>query len=131
MLPKPLSHGIVLLNRVQLPIQARALNFSHLSHGEREVSIERGDVEKIAYLARIQVTESELDKVTADLSRILNLVDQMGAVSTEGVEPLSNPLDMVQRLRADAVTEPNQRDRFQAIAPATEAGLYLVPKVIE
>src|SRR5690606_9738686 len=97
-LPKPLSHGIVLLNRVQLPIQARALNFSHLSHGEREVSIERGDVEKIAYLARIQVTESELDKVTADLSRILNLVDQMGAVSTEGVEPLSNPLDMVQRL---------------------------------
>jgi len=95
------------------------------------VSIERGDVEKIAYLARIQVTESELDKVTADLSRILNLVDQMGAVSTEGVEPLSNPLDMVQRLRADAVTEPNQRDRFQAIAPATEAGLYLVPKVIE
>ncbi len=95
------------------------------------MSIERGDVEKIAYLARIQVTESELDKVTADLSRILNLVDQMGAVSTEGVEPLSNPLDMVQRLRADEVTEPNQRDRFQAIAPATEAGLYLVPKVIE
>ena len=95
------------------------------------MSIERGDVEKIAYLARIQVTESELDKVTADLSRILDLVDQMGAVSTEGVEPLSNPLDMVQRLRADEVTESSQRDQFQAIAPATEAGLYLVPKVIE
>ncbi len=95
------------------------------------MSIERGDVEKIAYLARIQVTEGELDKVTADLGRILDLVDQMGAVSTEGVEPLSNPLDMVQRLRADEVAEANQREQFQAIAPATEAGLYLVPKVIE
>jgi len=95
------------------------------------VSIERGDVEKIAYLARIQITDAQLDKVTEDLSRILSLVDQMQEVSTEGVEPMSNPLDMVQRLRADQVTEENQRERFQAIAPATEAGLYLVPKVIE
>jgi len=95
------------------------------------VSIERGDVEKIAYLARIQITDAQLDKVTEDLSRILSLVDQMQAVSTEGIEPMSNPLDMVQRLRADQVTEENQRERFQAIAPATEAGLYLVPKVIE
>ncbi len=95
------------------------------------MSIERGDVEKIAYLARIQITDAQLDKVTEDLSRILSLVDQMQEVSTEGVEPMSNPLDMVQRLRADQVTEENQRERFQAIAPATEAGLYLVPKVIE
>jgi len=95
------------------------------------VSIERGDVEKIAYLARIQITDAQLDKVTEDLSRILSLVDQMQEVSTEGIEPMSNPLDMVQRLRADQVTEDNQRERFQAIAPATEAGLYLVPKVIE
>ncbi len=95
------------------------------------MSIERGDVEKIAYLARIQITDAQLDKVTEDLSRILSLVDQMQAVSTEGIEPMSNPLDMVQRLRADQVTEENQRERFQAIAPATEAGLYLVPKVIE
>lgn len=95
------------------------------------MSIERGDVEKIAYLARIQVTDAQLDKVTQDLSRILQLVDQMQQVSTEGVEPLAHPLDMVQRLRPDEVTEPNQREAFQAIAPATEAGLYLVPKVIE
>lgn len=95
------------------------------------MSIERGDVEKIAYLARIQITDAQLDKVTEDLSRILSLVDQMQAVSTEGIDPMSNPLDMVQRLRADQVTEENQRERFQAIAPATEAGLYLVPKVIE
>ena len=95
------------------------------------MSIERGDVEKIAYLARIQITDAQLDKVTEDLSRILSLVDQMQEVSTEGIEPMSNPLDMVQRLRADQVTEDNQRERFQAIAPATEAGLYLVPKVIE
>lgn len=95
------------------------------------MSIERGDVEKIAYLARIQITEAQLDKVTEDLSRILSLVNQMNQVSTEGVAPMSHPLDMVQRLRPDQVTEENQRERFQAIAPATEAGLYLVPKVIE
>jgi aspartyl-tRNA(Asn)/glutamyl-tRNA(Gln) amidotransferase subunit C len=95
------------------------------------MSIERSDVEKIAYLARIQMPEDQLEKVTQDLSRILGFVDQMQTVSTDGIAPMSHPLDLVQRLRPDAVTETNQRERFQAIAPATEAGLYLVPKVIE
>jgi aspartyl-tRNA(Asn)/glutamyl-tRNA(Gln) amidotransferase subunit C len=95
------------------------------------VSIERSHVKNIAYLARIQVTDHQLDKITEDLSRILDFVDQLQSVSTEGVKPLAHPLDMVQRLRTDEVTEENQRQAFQAIAPATEAGLYLVPKVIE
>ena len=62
---------------------------------------------------------------------MLNLVDQLQAADTEGVAPMAHPLDATQRLRADEVTEPNQRESFQAIAPASEAGLYLVPKVID
>ncbi len=65
------------------------------------------------------------------MNSILGLVDQMQAVDTSGIEPLAHPLEASQRLRPDQVTESNQRDRYQAIAPATENGLYLVPKVIE
>jgi aspartyl-tRNA(Asn)/glutamyl-tRNA(Gln) amidotransferase subunit C len=93
--------------------------------------LQRADVEKIAHLARLAVSDEELDSVAADLSRILGLVEQMNAVDTDGVVPMAHPLHMAQRLRADEVTESNQRERFQAIAPLTEAGLYLVPRVIE
>lgn len=88
-------------------------------------------MEKIAHLARLAVSEDELDSVASDLSNILDLVEQMGAVETTGVEPMAHPLHMVQRLREDEVTESDQRELFQSIAPETEEGLYLVPKVIE
>ena len=95
------------------------------------MSLERTDVEKIAHLARLAVSEQELDSVAGDLSNILELVEQMNAVDTTGVEPMAHPLHMVQRLRADEVSESDQRDHFQSIAPQTEEGLYLVPRVIE
>lgn len=95
------------------------------------MSLERSDVEKIAHLARLAVSEDELDAVTSDLSNILHLVAQMEAVDTAGVEPMAHPLHMAQRLRPDEVSETDQREKFQAIAPLTEAGLYLVPRVIE
>ncbi|MET0103739.1 MAG: Asp-tRNA(Asn)/Glu-tRNA(Gln) amidotransferase subunit GatC [Sedimenticola sp.] len=95
------------------------------------MSLQRSDVEKIAHLARLGVSEDELDSVASDLSNILDLVEQMNAVDTAGVVPMAHPLHMVQRLREDAVTEVDQRDHFQSVAPHTEEGLYLVPKVIE
>ncbi|MES9958322.1 MAG: Asp-tRNA(Asn)/Glu-tRNA(Gln) amidotransferase subunit GatC [Sedimenticola sp.] len=95
------------------------------------MSLQRSDVEKIAHLARLGVSENELDSVASDLSNILDLVEQMNAVDTAGVVPMAHPLHMVQRLREDAVTEVDQRDHFQSVAPQTEDGLYLVPKVIE
>jgi aspartyl-tRNA(Asn)/glutamyl-tRNA(Gln) amidotransferase subunit C len=93
--------------------------------------LERAEVEKIAHLARIAIDEGQLASVGRDLSNILDLVAQMNAVDTAAVAPMAHPLDMAQRLRPDAVTETDRRERFQAIAPATEGGLYLVPKVIE
>ena len=95
------------------------------------MSLERSDVEKIAHLARLAVSEDQLDSVASDLSNILGLVEQMDAVDTSGVEPMAHPLHMVQRLREDKVTETDQREHFQSVAPLTEDGLYLVPKVIE
>jgi aspartyl-tRNA(Asn)/glutamyl-tRNA(Gln) amidotransferase subunit C len=95
------------------------------------MSLEKSEVEKIAHLARLAVSEGELDAVATDLSRILDLVEQMGAVDTAGVVPMAHRLHMAQRLRQDGVTESDQRELFQSVAPETEAGLYLVPKVIE
>ncbi len=93
--------------------------------------LERADVEKIAHLARLAVSEAELDGVARDLSNILALVEQMNAVDTRGVAPMAHPLHMPQRLRPDVVSESDQRTKFQSVAPLTEVGLYLVPKVIE
>ena len=93
--------------------------------------LERKDVESIAHLARLAISEADIPEYARNLSDILALVEQMGAVDTTGVPPMAHPLDAIQRLREDEVTEHDQRDRFQAIAPAVEAGLYLVPKVIE
>ncbi|TBV04083.1 Asp-tRNA(Asn)/Glu-tRNA(Gln) amidotransferase subunit GatC [Phytopseudomonas dryadis] len=95
------------------------------------MALERSEVEKIAHLARLGLSDSELPHTTETLNSILGLVDQMQAVDTDGVEPLAHPLETTQRLRADAVTEENRREAYQAIAPAVESGLYLVPKVIE
>jgi aspartyl-tRNA(Asn)/glutamyl-tRNA(Gln) amidotransferase subunit C len=95
------------------------------------VTISRKDIEKVAVLARIQVDDAQVSALEKDLGNILDLVDQLSAADTESVEPLAHPLDAVQRLRPDEVTETDQRAEFQAIAPATENGLYLVPRVIE
>ena len=95
------------------------------------MALERSDVEKIAHLACLGLNEADLPQTTAALNSILGLVDQMQAVNTDGIEPLAHPLEASQRLRPDQVTESNQRDAYQAIAPSTESGLYLVPKVIE
>ena len=95
------------------------------------MALERSEVEKIAHLARLGLSDSELPQTTATLNSILGLIDNMQAVDTTGIEPLAHPLETTQRLRADAVTEANQRDAYQPIAPALESGLYLVPKVIE
>jgi len=95
------------------------------------MSLEKSDVEKIAHLARLALKEDAVPGYTEDLSGILSLVDEMNAVNTEGVEPLAHPHDANQRLRDDVVTEQNQREHLQQNAPQTDAGLFLVPKVIE
>jgi aspartyl-tRNA(Asn)/glutamyl-tRNA(Gln) amidotransferase subunit C len=89
------------------------------------------DIKRIAYLARIEINEQEAASTLSKLSGILGLIEQMQAVNTEGIEPMSHSQDLTQRLREDVVTHTNQREAFQAIAPLTENGLYLVPKVIE
>lgn len=95
------------------------------------MSLDKSDVEKIAHLARLSIDEAVIPEYQKDLNNILDLVEQMSAADTQGILPMAHPLDATQRLRPDVVTEVNQRDAFQAIAPKTEAGVYLVPKVIE
>lgn len=95
------------------------------------MTLQRSDVENIAGLARLAVSDDTISQYQTELSKILDLVAQMNTADTDNIEPLAHPTDAVQRLRADVVTEGNQREKFQTIAPATEAGCYLVPKVIE
>lgn len=89
------------------------------------------DIHHLSRLAQLRLTESEAAAVTADLTRIIDMVDQMQSIDTEGVMPLAHPLGDQARLRADEVTEVVDRDRYQAGAPLTEEGLYLVPRVVE
>jgi len=95
------------------------------------MSLEADDVKKIAHLARLDIEEKNIEGYATSLTSILDLVDQMNAVDTTDVQPMAHPMDVAQRLRADEVLEENQRENFQKIAPKTEDGLYLVPKVIE
>ncbi|MBM4181473.1 MAG: Asp-tRNA(Asn)/Glu-tRNA(Gln) amidotransferase subunit GatC [Betaproteobacteria bacterium] len=95
------------------------------------MSLSIDDVQRIAKLARIRVNEAEAAGYQTQLNGIFGLIEAMQAVDTTGVEPMSHAQDLSQRLRADAVTEPDRRQAFQAVAPQTEDGLYLVPKVIE
>lgn len=95
------------------------------------MSIDVEEVRKIARLACLNVKEEALDDYAQSLSSILDLVEQMNAVDTSGVTPMSHPFEVNQRLREDVVTDTDRRDDFMAIAPASEDGLYLVPKVIE
>ena len=96
------------------------------------MSLTRSDVEGIARLARLEITEPELAVYAGSLSRILSFVEQLNAADTAAVEPLAHPLEgEVQRLRPDLVTDHDQHAKFQANAPAVSGGLYLVPRVIE
>jgi len=95
------------------------------------MSLSTLDVEKIARLARLAMDENEVEAARLQLSGIFGLIAEMQAVDTDGVEPMSHSQDLAQRLREDVVTDHNQRELFQAIAPQVEAGLYLVPQVIE
>jgi aspartyl-tRNA(Asn)/glutamyl-tRNA(Gln) amidotransferase subunit C len=95
------------------------------------MSLDSGDVKKIAHLARLAIDEADIPHYATNLSNILHLVEQMDSVNTDAVKPMAHPLDEVQRLREDEVTESNQREHFQQCAPLTSDGLYLVPKVIE
>lgn len=89
------------------------------------------EIEKIAHLARLGIDPQDIPAYARSLSDILGLVEQMNAVDTSQIEPMSHPLELVQRLRADSVTESDEREVFQKIAPNVENGLYLVPQVIE
>ena len=95
------------------------------------MSLNEVDVERIAQLARMEIASGDVAAYAHSLSGILDFVARMNAVDTEGVEPMAHPLHAVQRLREDAVTEPDRREQFQAIAPLVQDGLYLVPRVIE
>jgi len=95
------------------------------------MSLDKEDVSNIAHLARLAIDEQDIPEYARNLTNILTLVEKMNAVATDNITPMAHPLDTQQPLREDKVTETNQRDRFQAIAPQTEKGLYLVPKVIE
>jgi len=95
------------------------------------MSLTHADIKKIAHLARLSLSEEDVALYTPQLSHILEFVEQMNQIDTTQVEPLAHPFETTIRLRTDKVTETNQRDTFQAIAPQVEAGFYLVPKVIE
>ena len=95
------------------------------------MSLDSTEVKKIAHLARLAIDENDIPQYAHNLSNILHLVEQMNAVDTTHVSPMAHPLDEHQRLRDDMVSETNQREHFQTVAPQIENGLYLVPKVIE
>ncbi|HKK13237.1 MAG TPA: Asp-tRNA(Asn)/Glu-tRNA(Gln) amidotransferase subunit GatC [Gammaproteobacteria bacterium] len=95
------------------------------------MALESSEVSKIAFLARLGIEEQAVPEYARNLSDILAFVEQLNAVDTTGVTPLAHPLDATQRMRADEVTETDRHEHFQAGAPAVDAGLYLVPKVIE
>ena len=95
------------------------------------MSLTANDVNKIAHLARLGIDAQDTESYAKDLSGMLNLMTQMSELNTDAIEPMAHPMDQAQRLRPDTVTELNNRDKFMSIAPQTEAGLFLVPKVIE
>ncbi len=95
------------------------------------MTISEQDLARVAELARIRLDPATVTEVTSRIGNILDMIDRMQAVDTRAVSPMAHPLDTVQRLRPDEVTEPDRRADFMAIAPVSEEGLYLVPRVIE
>jgi len=95
------------------------------------MALTKTEVEKIAHLARLHVSDVEAEEVAKGVSDILALIDKMQSVDTDNVEPLAHPFDAAQKLRPDVVTESDRRDELQQLAPQSQDGLFLVPKVIE
>ena len=95
------------------------------------MSLTADQVRQVAHLARLELKNEQVEKYARELSNILEMVDQLSASDTGSALPMAHPLDMVQRLRPDVVTETDRRETFQAHAPKTQHGLYIVPKVIE
>jgi aspartyl-tRNA(Asn)/glutamyl-tRNA(Gln) amidotransferase subunit C len=95
------------------------------------MSLSPDDVHRIALLARIAIEPEEAQTVLDGLNRVIGLIEEMQAVDTAGLVPMSHPLDMTQRMREDRVSETDRHELYQSIAPAVERGLYLVPKVLE
>lgn len=95
------------------------------------MSLSLDDVKRVAMLARMEVSDAESQRILDQLSGVFDLIAKMQSVDTEGIEPMAHAQDLVARLRPDVVTEPDQHELFQSVAPAVEADLYLVPKVIE
>lgn len=95
------------------------------------MSLNEEDIQKIAWLARLEIDPADCSRYAHELSQVLDLVDELNRINTDNVEAMAHPTDAVQRLREDLVSEENQREKFQAIAPQAEDGLYLVPRVIE
>ena len=93
--------------------------------------LERKEIQNIAWLARLTIEDRAIAGYTKDLADILALVEQMQSVESAAIEPMAHPLEIDTQLRVDEVTEEDQRDSFQKIAPVTEDGYYIVPKVIE
>lgn len=93
--------------------------------------LDAATVQHIAKLARIELDDTHTPTIQKELSSILDMVEQMQAVDTDGIQPMSHPMDATQRLRTDEVTEPNQRDALMANAPEQQDGLFIVPKVVE
>ncbi len=95
------------------------------------MALDNETIKTIAGLARLEIADDEVERYRSGISNILDLVEQMDAVDTSGIEPMTHPFDATLRLREDKVTEKNQREKFQTIAPNSQDGLYLVPKVID
>lgn len=95
------------------------------------MALDKSELEKIAHLARLHITKAESEEVMLRITDILALIDEMQSINTNDVAPLAHPLDLLQRLRTDEITERDYRDELQSLAPEAQDGLYLVPKVIE
>ena len=95
------------------------------------MSLTLEQVRRVAQLARIEISDAEAETTRGQLNEIFALIEEMQAVDTQGIEPMAHAQDLSQRLRPDVVTEIDRRTDYQAVAPETEAGLFLVPKVIE
>jgi len=128
-----LNQGVLAASFQQKPLQASSdyVTFRAVFIWSFSVALNDDDIRKIAWLARLQIDEADSPKYAGELSQVLDLVDQLNQIDTDNIEPMAHPTDAVQRLREDEITEQDQREKFQSIAPNTEAGLYLVPKVIE
>jgi len=95
------------------------------------MKVDKDVVEVVANLDKLRLDERDIETMIERMSRVLDLAEQIQEVDTDGVEPMAHPLDAVQRLREDRVTETDRHERYQAVAPETEGGLYLVPRVVE